>query len=196
MSMLINLLPDLRQAKLRERRRRQLAIGISVVVWSLCGGIVVVLVLSSAGQKLAINRLSSDITANEQSITAVPNIVEALTAQQHLDSLKTLYSKRVYLTKFFTAYSQADPKDISIASLNIDSQNIMTVSGAGASFASVAKLAKALEALNVTVGTGSASGNSPYFSNISITNAAAVNGRGVNFSLTATVESGALSNGK
>src|SRR4249919_3959872 len=87
MSILINLLPDLRQAKLKERRRRQLVSGISVLVWSICGGVVLLLVIFSTGQKVMIHNLDNSIEQKKNELTAMTDLPEALTAADHLNSL-------------------------------------------------------------------------------------------------------------
>ncbi len=192
MSILINLLPDTRQAKQRDHQRRQLATGIAVVVWVVVGGIVVLLTLYMEGQKLAIGNYNKQISDKETQLQGTSGLLDALTAQQHLNSLPQLYNQRVYLTKFFTAYTAANPNDVTVSSLVIDNTNAMTINGTGRTYAAVAKLAKALEADNVTVGSGANSGNQPYFTNVAIQSVSRSNNQ-VNFTLNATVGSGATS---
>ena len=52
MSILINLLPDLRQARLEDGRRKQLVTGVSVSIWVVCGGLLVLLSIYEGGQKI------------------------------------------------------------------------------------------------------------------------------------------------
>jgi Tfp pilus assembly protein PilN len=193
MTTLINLLPDLRQAKLRERRRRQLVTGLGFTVWIACGAIVVIMLVVSGGQKLSISNYTKSIAAKQAELRAVDGLVEALTANQHLASLPGLYDKRVYMTKFFEAYSQADPASITLSSLAVDNVGVLTVLGTAPSFAEVAKLARALEASNVTVGPGAAENNAPYFSNVSINSVDSGDRAGVSFSVSATLQSGVTS---
>ena len=197
MSIIINLLPDLRQAKLRERRRRQLVSGISVLVWAVCIGVVALLSVILAGQEVAKNVLTSNIKDKESKLQNISGLTDALTAQQHLDSLKGLYGKRVYMTKFFDAYQQADPANDVLNSLQLDESNLLTISGVAKSYADVAKLDRALEASNVRVGLDAKSGNEPYFTDVTITNVSEDN-QGVSYTMTATVASSAMekSNGQ
>lgn len=189
MSIMINLLPDLRQAKLRERRRKQLASGISVLVWAICGGVVILLSIYVAGQKVAINVLSSGIKDKENKLQSISGLTDALTAQEHLDSLNSLYSKRVYMTKFFDAYTQADPANAVLNSLTVDQSNLLTVSGEAKTYADVAKLDRALEASNTQVGQDAKPSNEPYFSNVNITSVAA-DAKGVQYTITAQMAPG------
>jgi Tfp pilus assembly protein PilN len=193
MSIMINLLPDLRQAKLRQRRRRQLALGVSFLVWAICGGSLVVMFLYSAGQKVLISTRTSAINDKKEQLKQVDGLMDALTAQQHLASLPQLYSQRVLFSEFFKAYSQADPVDVTLESLTVDERNVLTVNGVGRSFAAVAKLARALEASNVTLGDDAAKTNMPYFSDVAISNTINTPGKGIVFNMTATVSPEVLS---
>jgi Tfp pilus assembly protein PilN len=197
-SILINLLPDMRQAKLRERRRRQLVAGVSVMIWAVCGAIIVFMSLYVAAQKVIINNATNSINSEKKQLSDVPNIIDAYTAEQHLASLPGLYSQRVYMTKFFDAYTQANPQDVTLNSMNVDQSNLLTVNGSGKSYAAVAKLARALEAANVKVGNGAQASNTPYFTNVHIMNVqnsgAGTNSKsGVQFSIEATLQSGVTS---
>jgi Tfp pilus assembly protein PilN len=198
MGILINLLPDLRQAKLRERRRRQLVAGVSVMIWVVCGAVIVLMSLYVAGQKVIINNLTNSINSEKRQLSEVPNLIEAFTAEQHLASLPGLYSQRVFMTKFFDAYTQANPQDVTLNSMAVDQSNMLTVSGSGKNYAAVAKLARALEAANVKVGSGAKATNAPYFTNVQIvtvrnSGAGANNKTGVQFSIEASLQSGVTS---
>jgi hypothetical protein len=195
MSILINLLPDLRQAKLRERRRRQLASGVSISIWVICGGVVALLFLYSGGQAVIIGNYNRGIAQKQTELRGIEGLEEALTAQQHLSSLPSLYDKRVYITRFFSAYSESNPNEITLSSMTVDNQNVMVVNGLGVSYAAVAKLARALEASNVKVGSGASEENEPYFSGVTITSVSSSSDRGVSFTLTATLGSGVTSDG-
>ena len=193
MSVLINLLPDLRQAKLRAKQRRRLATIGAITVCSISGGLVIVLALYEGAQKLDIRSLTNQITVNKSTLQNTPGLIDALTAQQHLDSLPQLYSQRVYITKFFNAYNQSSPTDITINSLTVDETNVLKVQGAGTSYASVAKLADALAADNVTVGMGANASNVPYFTDISIDQVSKSTDNQVTFGLSANVAEGVTS---
>jgi Tfp pilus assembly protein PilN len=192
MSVLVNLLPDIRQAKLRERRRRQLVSGVAVVTWAVCGGIIVLLTVYVAGQKVAIGVLSNSINDKTKQLKSISGLPDALTAQQHMAALPGLYEKRVYVTKFFDAYTASSPTDITLDSMKIDAGNTLLVTGKGRTFAAVAKLDRALEASNVKVGKDSSASNEPYFTDVSI--GSADNGAaGVSFTIHATLASGVTS---
>jgi hypothetical protein len=119
-------------------------------------------------------------------------LLGALTAQQHSASLTTLYGKRVYMTKFLQAYTEANPADVVLASMTVDTQNALTVTGTGKTYAAVAKLARTLEAVNVKVGTNSAPSNTPYFTNITLSGVSA-SSQGVAFTIKAIIDPGVTS---
>src|SRR5476649_2012904 len=185
MSLSINLLPDLRQAKLREHRRRQLVTGVSVSIWVACGAVVALLAIYAAGQKVFIANTTKTIANDDTSLKSVTGLIDALTANQHLASLPGLYGQRVYLSKFFNAYSQADPTTISISSLQVDSTGALTVVGSSPSYSEVAKLARAMDASNVTIGQNASNSNNPYFTDVNITSVDNSDRVGVTFTISA-----------
>jgi hypothetical protein len=191
---LVNLLPDLRQAKLKEQRRRQLISGISILIWAVCGGIVVLMLLYVVGQKAYISDATSKIKNKQNDLRAMPDLIPALTAQQHLSSLSNLYAKRVYLSKFFNAYMQADPVDVSISSLTVDANNVLSVHGQAPTYAEVAKVIRALEACNVKVCAGATPTSTPYFSNVAASSVESSQKGRVDFTVTASLSPGVTSN--
>lgn len=193
MSTLVNLLPDIRQAKQRDHKRRQMITGISVSVWVICGVVILLLSVYAGGQKVIISNYTKSISDKQEELRQVDGLVEALTAHQHLASLPSLYDKRVYLTKFFAAYSQSNPNSISLTSLQVDNAGALTVIGSAPSFAEVAKLARALEASNVKVGSEASESNSPYFTNVNIGSLDNGERTGVSFTITAVLGSGVTS---
>jgi Tfp pilus assembly protein PilN len=186
MNVLINLLPDTRQAKIVAKRRRQMMTAVAVGVWAVCGGILVLLALYTASQKLLINQKTAEIKVKERQLQEIDGLVDALTAQQHSASLPTLYSQRVYLTKFFAAYAASNPKEVTLSSLTVDASNALAVNGTATSYAAAAKLARALEASNVSVGPDAKGSNQPYFTNVALQSASRSGGR-VSFTLNAVL---------
>lgn len=195
MSVAVNLLPDTRQVKMRANQRRRLFIGIAAATWITCCAVLVALVLVSASQKIVIANTTKDISAKKLQLEGISGLSDALTAQQHLASLSNLYGQRVYMSKFLDVYMHSAPSDLTLASLNLDESNQLTVTGNAKSYASVAKLARALEDQNVSLGANAAPTNTPYFSDVSIQTASRTTDK-VNFSLSATASSGVTSGTK
>ena len=194
MSAMINLLPDIRQAKLREKRRRQMMSGSAVIVWVVCGVIILGLSLATAAEKVLITSAKHSASTKIAQLNDVTGLVDALTAQQHLKSLPALYSQRSYMTKFFKALSESDPADITLSSLTVDDLNQLTVTGGARSYASVAKLARALSAAHREVGTGSSPTNDPYFTDVSISEVSK-SSTVISFTIQATMQPGVFNAG-
>ena len=182
---MINLLPDTRQIKQRAHKRRQLVGAIATAICIACGVVILLLSLSVASEAVLIGRTNDDIAKNKAQLEAVPGIIDALTAQQHLDSLATLYAGRIYVTKFFAAYTAVNPTDVALNALTINSDNTMLATGTGKSYASVTKLVHALEAAKNTDST-------KQFTAVDLQSAGRQTG-GVNFSLAIVMAQGVTS---
>jgi len=195
MSILINLLPDVRQARLRDVHRRQTITGVAIGIWVVCGVALVLLSLYEGGQKLIISHDTRTIAQKENQLKQVPNLLNAYTAEEHLQSLSSLYGQRIYFTRFLNAYMATDPTSVTLGSMTVDSQNNLTVLGSAQTYADVAKLARALSDSNTSVGNGASPLNQPYFTNVQIGALSFASGQGVSFSITATISSEVVSNG-
>lgn len=186
MSILINLLPDIRQAKLRDRHRRQLFLGVSILIWAISGGLVVLLGIYAGGQALVIRSVSDKINNQKSQLQNVPGLTNALTAEEHLSALPALYNERVYLSQFFKDYQASDPGSVTLSSLTVDGSNNLDISGSAKDYVAVATLARAMEVANVGSGSVTSTSTEPYFTNVTIVSAGSVSG-GVSFSIQAVV---------
>jgi hypothetical protein len=191
-SVLVNLLPDVRQAKLKEHRRRQLVTGVSILIWIVCGAIFAILSIYEIGQKAIISVTTGDIKKNETTLQNMSGLTNALTASEQASALPGLYSQRTFMSKFFIAYEAASPTNVALSSMTTDSSGNLTISGSAPDYVSVARLARALAADNVAVGQGSAAGNTPYFNTVNIASVSSSSGT-VSFSITAVIDPSAES---
>ncbi|HSH31161.1 MAG TPA: PilN domain-containing protein [Candidatus Saccharimonadales bacterium] len=189
----INLLPDIRQAKVRSQQQRRLAAGIGTLVCALAIGAVVVLALVLGAQKLRLGVLQNSINASQEQLAAVTDLKEMLTVQQHLAALPGLYNQRAYLTRFFDTLQAVSPTQFAVSSVEVDSQNNLEFNGSAQSYNLVSKFAQALEASNLTLGPGATLTNQPYFTNIAITSVSLDSENKVGFSLTATMAPAVIS---
>ena len=187
MSVRLNLLPDLRQQRLKDKQRRQTVTAVAIGVCVVAGGITILLALYDGALKINVAQLSSKIKDKQSQLTSITNLIPALTAQQNLAALPGLYKQRVYYTKFFTAYDQVAPNDITLGNLGVDANNQLKVSGVASSYTSVAKLAEAMAANKVSLDGGAAK---PYFGNVQILDTSRGSGTQVTFNITATVAGG------
>lgn len=187
MTALINLLPDVRQAKLKDERRRRLTTGISATIGVVSIGVIAVLFLFIQGQFLKIKSLTAEISDHQAAISQIPDLEDILTTQQHLDSLPSLYSQRVYLTKFYTLLGTISPKDLALQSIALDGKNSLKFSVRARNYFIAAKFAKALEASNVTLGFGAKESNNAHFTNVQLEAVSAEIDGKVTFAITATM---------
>jgi Tfp pilus assembly protein PilN len=183
----INLLPEVRQAKLKAKRHRRLAAGLATAVIGFSLITVVVLALVSQAQKLRISQLSREIETRQNEIKTTPNLEKMLTTQQHLSSLPGLYSQRVFMTKFYNLLSGVSPRDLAFESLEIDAQNVMSVKGRARNYNIASKFAKALEASNLTLGDKANPNNSAHFSEVTLGTVSAEDDGKVVFELKAKI---------
>ncbi len=193
MSVLINLLPDVRQARIAAERSKRTA---GVVTFLVCGaaiGGVILLAVTVAGQRLAITGMTRGITYKHAQLTSQAELLPALTAQEHLASLPGLYDQRVHLSKFFQALQGATPTDVSIASLAVDQQNKIRFNGTAKSYAAAAKFARALGASGVKVGPDAKADGQPRFTGVTIESTSGESGGRVSFTMTAIMDGGVTS---
>jgi Tfp pilus assembly protein PilN len=187
MAVLINLLPDLRQEKLRNKQLSRLAKLIAGGIVGVCLALVGSMYLITLGQNVKSAQLSSQITQKRDKINSVADLQKILTVQQHLESLDALYKQKTYVSKFYQLLSSLEPKEVSIRSLNLDQQRSLTLNASARNYLSVAKFMKALEASNLSLGFGAKPTNAPYFSGIKVNAVTADSANQVSFSLTATI---------
>lgn len=168
MSAKINLLPDVRQAKLQDKQRRQLAISVAVGAVIVSAGLLVVGFLIIQGQNLRISGLTSSISSKKQQIASFPDVKKILGTQAKIAALPGLYSQRAIITKLLNTLSATEPPDVDFTALSLTSSSQLSLSMEGKSYLAAARVAKALEAANVTVGTGANTGNKPFFTNVQL----------------------------
>lgn len=191
MATLINLLPDIRLAKLAFKRRKRLATIIASTVSGVGVVVVVVLFFITQGQQIKINALSGEIKQSQSQVSSTPDLAKILTVQQHLNSLNGLYAQKIYLSNLYSVLSSLTPGDVAMLSLELDPQNNLKMAAQARSYGAAAKFVKAVEASNVSLGFGAGANKMPYFGNIKLTTVAAdaTNANKVNFTFTATMSS-------
>ena len=191
MSIKINLLPDVKLAKIKEHQRRKTAISIAVGSVIVSAGIMVAGFLVVQGQNLRINQLKTSINDKKTQETNYPNIKAMVSLQSRLQALPDLLSKRVYMTKLASVLSSVEPTDVDFTSLSL-ANGQLNIGAEGKSYLAAAKVAKAIEGANVTVGSGANASNTPYFTNVQLS-AVSLNGATTTYSITANVNPGATS---
>lgn len=189
----INLLPDTRKDKLKDKNNRQLAISVATVSVVASVATVILLLVITQAQKLQINMLTSSIKNTQNKITSeIPNAQTVATAQEHMDSLNDLYSNQVKVSKFLELLEKVTTKDVAIASVSLDPTNKVSISGNAVNYYAASKFAKALEASNLTIGTNASPSNTPNFSNTFLPTLGGSQGK-VSFTITTNLSAGVIS---
>lgn len=167
MNVVINLLPEVVQNRVKDQKQRRLAT--TVMTFTVIGsvGLVLFLFVFSQAQAFTIGQLSKDIKKKQAEIESTPNLQTMLTVQQHLSSLGTLYGQRVHWTRFFEIVGQTLPGDVTLDSVDITGSSLK-FSGKARNMAVVAKLVKAMEESNVSIAKSGTGNTQPYFTNVNL----------------------------
>jgi Tfp pilus assembly protein PilN len=173
----INLLPDLRQAKIRDKQRRQLAITIAVGMVVGVAALLVLGFLIIQGQNLRINQLTNSITDKKAEIKKTSNVNEILSLQARAAALPGLFGKRLYITKLLSTLSTNQPADVAFSSFSL-TQNSVSISATGKSYQAAARIALALQQAKTN--------GQLDFTNV-VLSAVSVSGTTTSYSITATV---------
>lgn len=191
MSARINLLPDVRQAKIQEKQRRHLAV--SVMVGSVVGVAIILVVafIIVQGQHLRIGQLTTSISTKKQQVASYPDIKTILALQAKADALPGLYSQRTAMTKLFGILSGLEPQDADFTNVSVTGTTL-NITAEGKSYLAAARVANALQAANVSVGTGAQASNKPFFTNVQLS-AVTLNTNKTGYTITATIDPGATS---
>lgn len=150
MSIQINLLPEARMAKLRNKSKKTRYIAVASVVGGSVAAISIVLIMlqvflvgTFAQGEDKIKNLNADIS---KSVTTEQ---VSATLQANLASFYTLNNSRTYASRIFSNLFKAVPENIVITSVGIDSKDVISISGTTDSFADVSKFAAILELYNL-----------------------------------------------
>jgi len=150
MSVAINLLPDVRLARIRAQHIRHLITGIAVAVWIIVGIIVGGLLIAIGSQKLIINNVNTQIASDTSQIEGISGLNNALTSQQILTNLPALYASRTYYSKFMPVITAAMPTTVSVTAVSSSSLRTLSITGSGNSAYAVDQFYEALKASGVS----------------------------------------------
>jgi len=150
MSIQINLLPEARMAKLRNKSKKTRYIAIAAVMGGSLLAVAIVLIMlqvflvgTFAQGEDKIKNLNADISKSSTTEQV------SATLQANLASFYTLNNSRTYASRIFSNLFKAVPENIVITSVGIDSKDVISISGTTNSFADVSKFAAVLELYNL-----------------------------------------------
>lgn len=149
-----NLLPDVKQAYIKAKRRKHLivtscssVIGVCLLILALLFGYV------NFGQKQHLNALSKDINAQVKNLQDTQDLDKILTVQNQLSVLSSLHDDKPVASRLFTYLTQTTPSEISISKLDVDFQaHTMKVSGSSSTLNNVNQFADTLKFTDYTKG--------------------------------------------
>lgn len=182
----INLAPEVYQNSQRSKQRKRVATTLGAISCGVMGALIGVFLLIYGGQKVFLVTVNSDIKKYQDQITKMdPELTKAVTAQQHVKSVVSLYGKRVYISQFFKDLERITPVGVALESIAIGTANDVTLTANGGSFKLADKFVKAIQADNVEIGANPALSNTPYFSSINLSSVDSGTDGKVQFKITA-----------
>lgn len=190
MSILINLLPEARMLRLKNKAKKKtyatitgLVGGIMLATIIVFGMLQVFLISSYAVNE---NRIK---TLTKEQLTTKDIEQSAATLQGNLASFYTLNANRTYASRVFTNLFNTIPGNITISSFQIDDEDKVTISGTADSFADVSKFAESLKQYNVDYKPQKDLERKPIFKDVTITSVSKDTNTGkVNYSMTFNVD--------
>lgn len=147
----VNLLPGLKQDKLKGKRTRQLIISIGTAAIVIGIAVPIVLFVYKSTQSLLLSRTQNSIDEKVETIRSFPDITTMLTVKDDLSDLPALYGRRVFLSELFRVLPTATPQEVKFNSLEFNGSGGFTIVGNTNSYRSVEKLFEALKQLSVEV---------------------------------------------
>jgi len=169
MSVRINLLPEARLIRIRDRKKKQYYTLLALIVIIGVLGILTVLVLFY-GARIAqknlnqgtINKLKTDVAAQRELE------LNSATLQEHLASNDSLNNKRIYVSEIFNQLVKTLPPKVKLSSLRVDEDYGVAIQGTADSLKTVGTFAKALEDFNVNFANLPETERKPFFLEVTI----------------------------
>ncbi len=150
MSILINLLPEARLARLRNQSRKRFYTAIAIVSTGSVAAVVItfLLFLGFLNATYLINE--SRLNDLNQEISKNKDLEQnAATLQANLQAFTILNQKRTYPTRIYKNLYEATPDNVKITSIQVNVDGKITISGVTKSFADVGRYREILLSYNV-----------------------------------------------
>lgn len=188
MAVQVNLLPDIKQERLRAERIKQLTIGIAVSVLIAAIGVPLILFSVNQGIKFAQGRTQEDIAERTNQIQTFPDINTMLSVQANLDALPDLYHQRVQPSELLGLLPSLMPAEIRLSSLELTPEGNLKLIGFSPTFNAVQTFYTALGNAGLATNTERIEPNPDtegYFTNL-VLESASGDADEVSFSISAT----------
>jgi Tfp pilus assembly protein PilN len=192
-----NLAPEVYQTNQRNKQRRRTATTIGIVVNTIAVGLIILGLVVIGGQNIALGVLKGQVSSLQSKVTTYADLPDAVTAQQHLNTLGQLSQQQVYFSRFFSVLQSVAPQGVTVTEATVGADNSLNVTGTATTYQLVTKFADALAAYNVTVGANAAASQQPYFTGVTLgaVSSDSTSG-GVDYKLTTQMSSQVTANGQ
>ena len=192
-----NLAPEVYQNAQHNKRLRRSATTLGIVVNAIAVGLVILGLVVIGGQKIALGVLQGQVKSQQNKVNTYADLPDAVTAQQHLNTLGQLAQQQVYFSRFFSVLQSVAPQGTSVTNATVGLDNSLNITGTATTYQLVTKFADALAAYNVTVGTNASASQQPYFTDVTLGSVSSdPTGGGVDFKLTTQMSSQVTTNGQ
>jgi len=182
----INLAPEIYQSSQKIKARKKLVTTIGISVSAAAVGLVVLGIIVVIGQTAGIAVLNSQIKDKQNQVSENVDVVNAATAQQHLDTLRQLTATQAHFSNFFEVLQSFAPQGVAASKISIAADNNIEMTANARTFDLVTKFAKSLQESNTTVGKNASPTNKPYFTDVQL-GAVSSDTSGISFKLTTSM---------
>jgi Tfp pilus assembly protein PilN len=188
MNVQVNLLPEAKLSKMRNKAKRRNYTTITILV-AVAVAVVCVMLVMLRFFLVGTYNLDKNKKATLQSEVDKQKDLEekATTLQQNLNAFYTLNSTRTYASAIINNFFKAVPENVTISSIALDEKGKVTISGTTGSFADVSRFQSSLELYNVDFLPQPDLDRKAVFTNVSISSVNKAEGK-TSFSITFDVQ--------
>jgi Tfp pilus assembly protein PilN len=188
MNVQVNLLPEAKLSKMRNKAKRRNYTTITILV-AVAVAVVCVMLVMLRFFLVGTYNLDKNKKATLQSEVDKQKDLEekATTLQQNLNAFYTLNSTRTYASAIINNFFKAVPENVTISSISLDEKGKVTISGTTGSFADVSRFQSSLELYNVDFLPQPDLDRKAVFTNVSISSVNKAEGK-TSFSITFDVQ--------
>ncbi len=190
MQVLINLVPEARLVKLKQKRNKRLLTTLTIltaIVMATIVGTLIVLIIANTALYAANEGAIKDKKSEIAEINKSNMEQNAATLQEHLASFKTLNDSRLYASKVFAEFSETIQPNVTVKTFDIADGYVVSVTGTAKSNQDVSKFVNAIEEYGTTYKKKPDADPTDYFTGVDIASVGKggdSGGDGVSFSLT------------
>ena len=150
MNIRVNLLPEAKLSKVRNKAKRRTYTTITILTLAIAAIICVLLVMLRIFLQGTYALGERNMKSLKDEIGKQKDLEEnASTLQQNLASFYALNSTRTYASAIINNFFKAVPANVTVASISFDDKGKVTIAGSTDSFADVSRFASSLEQYNV-----------------------------------------------